>query len=124
MQAGKYHFDVPQGTTIDYTIRYTSNNIPVDISGYQCRLQVRPYQGGTLVAEFATYAANGSISVTGSAAEGADGANGNLRIFMTAANCSLIPAATYKYDLELENAANVVIRLLEGTFKVSEEITQ
>lgn len=124
MLAGKYNFEIAQGSTIDYTMRYLSNSVAVDISAYQCRLQARPYQGGTLVAEFATYAANGSISVTGSAADGADGANGNLRIFMTAANSSLIPPGTYKYDLELENAANVVIRLLEGTFKVSEEISQ
>ena len=124
MLAGKYHFNVGQGTTIDYSLKYTSDSVAVDVSGYQCRLQVRPYQGGTLVAEFATYAANGSINVTGSAALGADGVNGNLRIFMSAANSSYIPPGIYKYDLEIENTDNVVIRLLEGTFKVSEEITR
>ena len=42
MAAGKYSFTIEQGSTLDFEIQYKdSNNNPVDLAGYQARMQIR-----------------------------------------------------------------------------------
>lgn len=125
MSAGKYNFTCEQGATFDRIITYKdSEGTAVDLSNYTANMQVREYAGGTLLASFSSNAsANGACVITGSVADSEDGANGNVRIFMAAANTSLIPAKSLRYDLELRSQSGVVTRLLEGKFNVVPEIT-
>ena len=46
MAAGRYSFVIEQGATTDFQIAYTdSDNLPVDLTGYQARMQIRPNVG-------------------------------------------------------------------------------
>jgi hypothetical protein len=41
MAAGRYSFVIEQGATTNFQIAYTdSNNAPVDLTGYQARMQL------------------------------------------------------------------------------------
>ena len=44
MAAGKYNFTIEQGATVDFEIAYTdSNGDPIDLTGYDARMQLAPY---------------------------------------------------------------------------------
>ena len=50
MSAGKYSFTIEQGATLQFEIQYKdSNKIPVDLTSYNGRLQVRPTVGSSEV---------------------------------------------------------------------------
>jgi hypothetical protein len=54
-----------------------------------------------------------------------DAATGKIRLQMTAANASLIPAGRYLYDIEITNTVTgSKTRVLEGTVIVTPEITK
>lgn len=54
-----------------------------------------------------------------------DADNGKIRLQMTAANTSLIPAGRYLYDIEITNTiSGSKTRVLEGTVIVTPEITK
>ena len=43
MSAGRYSFTIEQGATLDFELAYKdSDNNPVDLTGYQGRMQIRP----------------------------------------------------------------------------------
>ena len=43
MAAGKYDFTIEQGATVDFSVQYKdSGSIPIDLTGYQARMQFRP----------------------------------------------------------------------------------
>lgn len=126
MSAGKYNFTCEQGATFDRIITYTgSDGSTVDLTGYTVRMHVREYTGGELLcALHSSAAANGHAIITGSSEESEDGANGNIRLLISAANTSLIPSGSLKYDLEIESPSRAVERLIEGKFNVVPEITR
>ena len=42
MSAGKYSFVIEQGATLSFEVQYKdSNDLPVDLTGYTGRLQIR-----------------------------------------------------------------------------------
>ena len=50
MAAGRYSFVIEQGATTNFQIAYTdSDNLPVDLTGYQARMQIRPSVGSSEV---------------------------------------------------------------------------
>lgn len=126
MSAGRYDITVEQGVTFDLPISYTNpNGTGVNLTGYSAKMQVREAPASALFVEFnSSYSANGFIFLSGSAEAREDGANGNLRIFMTAANSAALAPFRGRYDLELTNTSGYVVRLLEGQFRVEPEITR
>jgi len=126
MAAGRYDITLEQGATFDLPLRYRApSGTPVDLTGYSAKMQVREAPASSVFVEFnSALTANGFIWLTGSAENREDGANGNLRIFMTAANSAALPRFSGRYDLELRDSAGYVTRLLEGQFRVEPEITR
>jgi hypothetical protein len=126
MSAGRYDIVLEQGATFDLPLRYKDpTGVGVNLSGYSARMQVREAPAATLLVEFnSSLTSNGFILLSGAAEDREDGANGNLRVFMTAANSAALPRFAGRYDLELIDSSGYVIRLLEGQFSVEPEITR
>lgn len=125
MPAGKYNFTCEQGATFDRSISYSyEDGSRADLTGYIARMHVREYSDGPLIIAFESTSSNGQAIVNGSVETGGDGANGNIRLLVSAVNSSAIPSGSYKYDLELESPQGVVVRLIEGKFSVVSEITE
>lgn len=126
MSAGRFDITLEQGSTFDLPLRYRApSGTPVDLTGYTARMQVREAPASSVFVEFnSALTANGFILLSGSAEDREDGANGNVRVFMTAANTALLPRFAGRYDLELDDGTGYVVRLLEGQFRVEPEITR
>ena len=125
MSAGRYDIVLEQGATFDLPLRYEDSIGGVDLSGYSARMQVREAPASPLLVEFnSELTANGAIFLSGAAEDREDGANGNLRVFMSASNSAALPRFAGRYDLEIEDISGYVIRLLEGQFRVEPEITR
>jgi hypothetical protein len=125
MSAGRYDIVLEQGATFDLPLRYEDSSGGVDLNGYSARMQVREAPASELLVEFnSDLTSNGFILLSGAAEDREDGANGNLRVFMSAANSTALPRFSGRYDLELVDSTGYVIRLLEGQFRVEPEITR
>lgn len=126
MSAGRYDITLEQGATFDIPLRYkTPGGVAVDLTGYSARMQVREAPASPVLVEFnSTLTANGFILMSGASEDREDGANGNLRLFMTAANTAALARFRGRYDLELHDSTGYVTRLLEGQFAVEPEITR
>ena len=126
MSAGRYDITLEQGATFDLPLRYRApSGNAVNLTGYSARMQVREAPASAVIVEFnSALTANGFILMSGSASDREDGENGNLRVFMTAANTAALPRTSARYDLELRDSSGYVIRLIEGQFRVEPEITK
>jgi hypothetical protein len=115
MRPGKYNFLCPQGTTFSKQLSYLIDSIPVDLTGYTARMQVREKaSSSTKILDLTTE--NGGITLGGPA--------GSIMIDVSASTTSSIVPKTYVYDLEIVSSENFVVRLIEGQFIVSPEVTR
>ena len=130
MAAGKYSFIIEQGTTTTFEVVYKdSTGVPVDLTGYTARMQVRPGIGSDLV--YLTLSSSLSPCGTGLNMSGSNGTtpptSGSIGIYISAASSSLLTFNQARYDLELASGSGncaVVTRLIEGNIKISKEITR
>lgn len=114
MIPGKYNIVCPQGTTLLKQFTYTIDSVPVDLTTYTARMQVRErYTSKSAIVNLNTE--NGGIVVGGE--------NGTIEIYLSDEITSLMPAKDYVYDLELVSSSNVY-RLIEGKFIVTPEVTR
>jgi hypothetical protein len=124
-RAGKYSFIIEQGSTFNRQIQYTdSNGSPVDLTGYNARMQIRQ-----------TYDSNVTIINLSSTSIGADGSgividpsSGSISITISAASSSVLSFnGEAVFDLEIysgSGASQYVKRLIEGKVKISREVTR
>ena len=126
MSAGIWNITAEQGATFSPTLIYKdSDGVPVEMTGWQARMQIRKtYGAATAQVELTTE--NGGITL---------GAAGQIALLISAADMAALPAADvqtssqrppsrdYVYDLELI-VGDVVSRLLEGKFRVSRGVTR
>jgi hypothetical protein len=130
MSAGKHNFTCEQGATFDRTITYKDGQgTAIDLSDYTARMHVREYTGGDLIvalySDTTQGSSNGYAILNGPVDLYEDGANGNIRLLISAANTANLTSGSLKYDLEIENSVtSEVIRLIEGKFNVVPEITR
>lgn len=87
---------------------------PYDLTGWVARMQIRRRQGTPILLDAST--SNGKI-VLGTT-------NGRVDIKFSDEDTDGLATASALYDLELENPAGDVFRLLEGAVTVSPNITQ
>jgi len=126
MPAAKKNLTIEQGATWrdSYTLLQPApagtpiaSRLPVDLTGYSTRMQVRPdYASATVLLELTP--ANGRITITP--------ASGKLDLYISDADTAALtftdtPAV---YDLELIEPGGDVIRLLKGTVTLSPEVTR
>jgi hypothetical protein len=130
MAAGRYDFTIEQGATLNFQIDYTENcKTPIDLSGYNARMQIRPVVGDPT--SYLTLSSSLQPCGTGLNMSGSNGitplASGSIGVFISAYSSSLLDwDGKASYDLEIYSGSNdceYVVRLLEGRVKLSKEIT-
>jgi hypothetical protein len=127
MAAGKYSFVIEQGATTNIQVNWTDENgSPIDLTGYQARMQIRPGVESDLVYLSLSSSLQGACN-TGINLSGSNGTtpleSGSLAIYISAQSSSLLDFNEAYYDLELERGCEVT-RLLEGKVKLSKNVTR
>ena len=114
MKPGKYNFVCPQGATFSKQLTWEIDNVPVDLTTYTARMQVREkYTSPSAIINLTTE--NGGITLGGD--------EGTIDIDISATSTASLVAKEYVYDLELVSSS-VVTRLIEGKFIVTPEVTR
>lgn len=128
MAAGRYSFVIEQGATTDFEIAYKdANGSPIDLIGYQGRLQIRPTINSETV--YLTLSSSLNDDGTGLNFNGSSGLNplisGTIGVFISANSSSLLDFDEAVYDLEIATGSEypIVYRLLEGRVKLSKNVT-
>ena len=115
MIPGKYNMLCPQGTTFHKQLTYTIDSVPVDLTTYTARMQVREkHTSKTSMVDLSTDV-NGGITLGDDA--------GTIDIYISDEVTALLLAKDYVYDLELISGSNTY-RLIEGKFIVTPEVTR
>ena len=117
MSAAKRNIKIEKGATFQMNLTWKDGEgVPVNLTGYTARMQVRKNVNATDTLLNMT-TENGSIAL--------GGALGTISITGSATNTSAIPDTikTGVYDLELVNGS-VVKRLIEGNVEISPEVTK
>lgn len=143
MPASRYDIQAEQGATFKLHFHYKfSGGTGIDLSNFTGAMQVRrSYKdpnailfltqngvtGGGITGEFTPgtdgIAGIGGISFNTSIA-GATGYTGGIFLRVDSDTMSYVPYGKHFYDLELRNTIGEVMRLVEGSFDVSREITR
>lgn len=113
MLAGTYNIVCEQGATFEreITVVNADGSLP-DYDSSTARMQVRPtIESSTIIISLTTE--NGRITL----------ADNKITLSITADDTTLLVQGTYKYDLEIVTGSDVV-RLIQGDFKVSPEVTR
>jgi len=117
MRAGNLRLVVEQGSTYSRTLTWEIGGEPVNLTGYQARMQVRTVPANVKPARLVhtlTSTNNGLV---------VEPLSGSVTINMTAADTALLPAGSHVYDLEVATG-DYVQRLIEGKFDVIAEVTK
>ena len=130
MAAGKYSFTIEQGATVNFEIAYKdSSGNPINLTGYQARMQLRPDPGSSTL--YLTLSSSLDPCGTGLNMSGSGGlkppTSGAIGVFISAASSSQLSFDLASYDLEISSGSGncyVVNRLLEGKVKLSKQITE
>ena len=123
MAAGKYALLIEQGATLDIQLEYKdSNNVPIDLSLYDGNMQIRSNFADDNGTVYITLS-NPSFDGTGIDFGGVD--NNIIYIKIADVDTEALTFDTAVYDLELTDTdTGKVIRLLQGTVKLSKEVTR
>jgi hypothetical protein len=114
MIPGKYNFICPQGSTFSKQLTWTIEEEPVNLETYTARMQVREkYSSKVAIVDINTE--NGGITLGGD--------EGTILLYISDEATQQIVAKNYVYDLEMVSASEV-IRLIEGKFIVTPEVTK
>lgn len=114
MNPGRYNITVYNGTTFALSPVWKVDNLPVDLTGYTAKMQVRDISAN-LIAELST--SNGKITI--------NAAIGQVNLALTATQTAVgtLPVGNYNYDLNLTDSASNVYKILEGAFIVKASVT-
>ena len=114
MPAFTYNFTIEQGTSFRKPFVYKDSlGIPIDLSGFTARMQMRPSKSSSLVLLDLT-TENGGIVI--------EGPKGAVTMVFTEAMTSALSRSGV-YDLELVNGSTVM-RFVEGEITLSKEVTR
>lgn len=114
MTPGTLDLVCPQGATFSRTLTWKQDGSPVNITGYTAALQVRRKHSTPDVA----------VSLTSGSGITLGGAAGTITFTITAATTAALGDGFYRYDLELTSGSGQVTRLIEGSFRVTPEVTR
>ena len=128
MAAGKYNFTIEQGVTTTLEFQYKDENSnPINLTGYSGRMQIKSDYADNAPTTYATISSSLYTDGTGLNFSGSNGSkpptSGSIGLFISAATSSAFTFETAKYDLEIYSGS-VVTRLVEGTIKISKEVTR
>ncbi len=116
MSASVLPLDIEQGATYEKKLTWQdANENPIDITGYDARLQVRSEKESDVVL-LELNVSNGGI-ILGDAA-------GTIELFISSSDTEALTWTQGVYDLELITDTGKVIRFIEGAICVSLEVTR
>jgi hypothetical protein len=119
MSAGKYNFIIEQGTTFTLELQYKdSNSVPVDLTGYTGRMQIRPSIGSPT--SYLTLSS--SIQPDGTGITFPTPVSGTINLYISAISSSQLTFDQGVYDLEIATGSTVT-RLIQGNVQLSKEVT-
>ena len=124
MAAGKYSMLIEQGATLNLSLAYKdASNAAVNLTGYNARMKIRDNYADSATTTY--FALSSSLLPDGTGIT-LGGVSGTIGIFISAVSTSLVSFDTAYYDLELVSGSTypIVTRLLEGTVKLSKEVTR
>ena len=116
MLPASYDFVLRQGSTWNQSIVWKdSNGVPVNLTGYSARMQIRPQVNSeTVIVELTSE--NGRIDI--------DAPSGKLTLSLDAETTAGICQSTGVYDIELESLDGTVTAILAGSVKIGREVTR
>jgi len=115
MALSTFAMSAEQGSDFATTITYTnSSGVPVNLSGYTSRMQVRKFAGSAV--PFLTLTNASGMTITAG--------TGVIDVAITAAAMAKLPGGSYVYDLEIVDSSGEVTKLLAGKFDVEAEVTR
>ena len=114
MTPGRVNFLCPQGTTFNRLLTYKINDIPVNLTGYTSRLQVRETH----------YAQDMIVALTSGSGITLGGSAGTIDLLISASATAAFNAGNFVYDLEIQSVNGTIDRLIEGSFIVTPEVTR
>lgn len=131
MSAGRYDFTIEQGSTFELNIKYRdSNGLPVNLTGFYGRMQVRP----TKTSDIVYLDLSSSLQPDGTGLNFSGSGNnqppssGSVGIYISSCTSSLLDfnGQAY-YDLEIYSGSAhcpYTIRLIEGLIMINKEVTK
>lgn len=116
MPAVTYNTEIEQGADWFVNFQYMNPDgvTPINVTNYTAALQIRT----------SPLAKTTVLSLTNGAGITITGATGLFEIHATAAQTTQITNGTYAYDMEITSPAGIVTRLVEGTIRVSPQVTR
>jgi len=128
MAAGKYNFTIEQGTTVNFELQYkNASGSAINLTGYSARMQIRPDYADNTKTSYLYISSSLNSDGTGLNFSGSSNLNsptsGTIGVYISAASSSALHFDTAVYDLELQTGS-LVTRLLQGTIKLSKEVTR
>jgi len=128
MPAGKYTLLIEQGATLKLDLAYKdSNNVPIDLTGYSGRMQIKDNYADSATTTYLTLSSSFNADGTGihfsGSADALPPTSGTIGLVISAISSSALTFDTAYYDLEI-TSGSVVTRLLEGLVKISKEVTR
>ena len=119
MAAGKYNFIIEQGTTFTLELQYKdSNSVPVDLTGYTGRMQIRP----TIGSPTSYLTLSSSVQPDGTGITFPTPVSGTINLYISAISSSQLTFDQGVYDLEIATGSTVT-RLIQGNVQLSKEVT-
>lgn len=113
-EPGRLNLTMWQGASWDYTLTWTTNGTPVNLTNYTARMDVRvSHPSEHTVLELTS---GSGITLGGTA--------GTILLEASPATTAGVAGGQYVYDLELVSPGSAVTRLVEGTFIVDPEVTR
>lgn len=113
--AGEYDFTINQGETFARTLTWTISGVPVDLTNYSAKMQLRILKSS--VDPLITLSSPSSGITLG-------GASGTIVLGITAGSTTNLDFNCAFYDLEMTNGGGDVKRLLQGTVTLDKEVTK
>jgi hypothetical protein len=107
--------DIYQGQDWSWTVIYSDDaDVPVDLSGYTAKLEVRESPGGNLLLAMET--GGGGITLN---------ASGEIDLVLTDTQTAAIDCTKARYDLKIKQTSDGSITpILKGNFNVTRQITE
>lgn len=115
MAAGVYDILCEQGATFRKTFTWLDENEqPINLTGCSARMQVRPTHNSTTF--WLNLVSPTAITITP--------LTGQITVVVSATTTAALPVKRGVYDLEVVMSTGEVIRLVQGSFTVSPEVTR
>lgn len=116
MTAAQNDITIEQGATFRMSLIWKDSvGVPVNLTGYTARMQVRRSYSDSVV-QLNLTTENGSITLGGSA--------GTIEVVGAATATDDTAGGKGVYDLELMSSSGVVTRLVEGKVTIKPEVTR